>query len=331
MLPPAARDATRAQKKMLATDRNQSHSDSRLTLSPAPVVSIGVPVFNGERYLAKTLEVLLAQSFRDFEIVISDNASTDATPKICRDAALRDPRIRYHRQPANLGAAANYNHVFALARGRYFRWNAADDFVAPDALAHCVEFLRAHPEYVLAYPQTKIIDAQDRELEDYEDGLDLRDPSVTHRIDVVLQRTKECNAVFGLIDAERLRQTQLIGRFVGSDHILLFELALRGPFAELPGSWFYRRTHEAASSADKSAERQREFYDPRNEDAEFLKSCHERTRRHFREAFAAVRRTRLPFFTRLRCLWTVFRIGIASRRHMIEEFRRARLASGSAR
>ncbi|MBI5851710.1 MAG: glycosyltransferase [Planctomycetes bacterium] len=291
-------------------------------------MSIGVPVFNGERYLAHTLEVLLAQTFRDFEIIISDNASTDATPRICRDAMAKDPRVRYFRQESNVGAAMNYNRAFALARGRYFRWNAADDFVAPDALAKCVNFLRENQDFVLAYPRTKIIDDQDRALEEYDDGLDLRDASVARRIDVILQRTRECNAVFGLIDAERLRQTGLIGCFTGSDHILLFELALRGPFAELDGSWFYRRTHPAASSADKSLARQREFYDPKHEDRQFERSSIERTRRHFREAFRALGRVDLPFHWRMRCLWTVLRVAIASRRHLIAEFRRARSQRG---
>lgn len=313
---------------MLATSRTTTPTDSRTPATPAPVVSIGVPVFNGERYLAHTLEVLLAQTFRDFEIIISDNASTDATPRICRDAMAKDPRVRYFRQESNVGAAMNYNRAFALARGRYFRWNAADDFVAPDALAKCVNFLRENQDFVLAYPRTKIIDDQDRALEEYDDGLDLRDASVARRIDVILQRTRECNAVFGLIDAERLRQTGLIGCFTGSDHILLFELALRGPFAELDGSWFYRRTHPAASSADKSLARQREFYDPKHEDRQFERSSIERTRRHFREAFRALGRVDLPFHWRMRCLWTVLRVAIASRRHLIAEFRRARSQRG---
>ena len=96
-----------------------------------PRVSVGIPVFNGERFLAETIESILAQTFKDFEIVISDNASTDRTEEICRSYAARDPRIRYNRNDTNRGAAWNHNRVFELARGEYFKWQSHDDFCAP--------------------------------------------------------------------------------------------------------------------------------------------------------------------------------------------------------
>jgi glycosyltransferase involved in cell wall biosynthesis len=107
-----------------------------------PKVTIGVPVYNGEKYLAAALDTLLAQSFEDFELIISDNASTDCTEEIARAYAARDGRVRYERSGANRGCAWNHNRVFALARGRYFRWAAHDDLCAPTLLARTVELLR---------------------------------------------------------------------------------------------------------------------------------------------------------------------------------------------
>jgi glycosyltransferase involved in cell wall biosynthesis len=92
-----------------------------------PKVSIGVPVFNGENYLAQALESILAQDFADFEVIISDNCSTDKTPEICTSFAKRDSRVKYFRNDSNIGASPNYNRTFELSRGEYFKWCAHDD------------------------------------------------------------------------------------------------------------------------------------------------------------------------------------------------------------
>ena len=111
--------------------------------SSTPKVSIGLPVYNGERYLREALDSILGQTFRDFELIICDNASTDETAAICADYAARDPRIRYHRQTHNIGATANFNHTFELARGAYFKWAAHDDVLAPTWLEKCVASARS--------------------------------------------------------------------------------------------------------------------------------------------------------------------------------------------
>lgn len=114
----------------------------------SPSVSIGLPVYNGERSISKAIGALLGQSFGDFELIISDNASTDATEAICRALAAQDPRVRYIRQPYNLGATGNFRFVLDQARGRYYTWAAADDLRTPDFLSENVAFLEGHPEYV---------------------------------------------------------------------------------------------------------------------------------------------------------------------------------------
>jgi glycosyltransferase involved in cell wall biosynthesis len=130
-----------------------------------PRVTIGVPVFNGESFLAETLDSLLNQTFSDFEVVISDNASTDRTEEICRAYTARDPRVRYCREVVNRGAAWNHNRVFELARGEYFKWNSADDLCAPEFLARCVAALDRDSAAVTAVSETVEIDERGKRLQ----------------------------------------------------------------------------------------------------------------------------------------------------------------------
>lgn len=116
--------------------------------NPVPTVAIGLPVYNGEKTLKAALDSLLAQSFMDTEIIISDNASTDSTATICKDYAARDQRIRYIRQNSNLGAAANFKFVLDEARSPYFMWAACDDIRSPDFVETNVKFLEANSDYV---------------------------------------------------------------------------------------------------------------------------------------------------------------------------------------
>ncbi len=117
-----------------------------------PRVSIGLPVYNGEKYLERALDCLLKQDYADFELIVSDNASTDATESICREYAAKDSRIRYYRNPANIGASPNYNRVFSLARGEFFKWASHDDECDPSLLRRCLEaFDRAGGAAVLVF------------------------------------------------------------------------------------------------------------------------------------------------------------------------------------
>ena len=115
-------------------------------------VTIGLPVFNGIDYISQAIESILSQTFADFELYISDNASDDGTAEICRDFARRDRRIRYLHQPHNVGAAENYNLLFALGTGPYFKWAAHDDILHPRFLDVAVGILECHPHVVVASP-----------------------------------------------------------------------------------------------------------------------------------------------------------------------------------
>src|SRR5258705_13293096 len=136
-----------------------------------PSVSVGLPVYNGERYLPEALDATLGQSYEDFELIICDNASTDQTGSICLEYAARDSRIRYFRNETNVGPNPNFNRTLQLARAPLFRWAAHDDVVAPDYLGACVGLLQATPDAVVCQSHVKIIDLNGRELGTYDGGL----------------------------------------------------------------------------------------------------------------------------------------------------------------
>jgi glycosyltransferase involved in cell wall biosynthesis len=210
-------------------------------------VSVGLPVFNGERFLEETLDALLAQTYPDFELVVADNGSTDRTEEICRAYAARDERIRYHRSPENRGASWNFNRAFTLGSGEYFKWSAYDDLCAPTFLERCVPALDASPLAVLVYPKTRLIDERGEVVADHEDRLDLRQPAPYLRLGRLVSRLGYANPLYGVIRSSMLRSTRLHGAYASADYVLLAELALLGEFVELPERLFYRRIHPQMS------------------------------------------------------------------------------------
>src|SRR5260370_2197817 len=122
------------------------------------LVSIGLFVYKGERCVEEWLHSIVSQTFADFELIISDNASTDQTGEIAQAYAKRDDRIRYYRNEKNMGAGWNARRVYELATGKYFKWAAADDLLEPDLMRRCVEILESDPDCVVAYARTKQID-----------------------------------------------------------------------------------------------------------------------------------------------------------------------------
>lgn len=222
-----------------------------------PKVSIGLPVYNGENYVARALESILSQTFSDFEVIISDNASTDRTEEICRKFAARDPRIRYDRSPKNVGAAPNFNRTFQLSRGVYFRWAAHDDMAHPDLLKKCVEVLDSDPSVVLCHSKVRVIDEEGQHVEDQHYGLKTGSEDPRKRFFSILFIRNRCFEVFGLIRASVLRTTGVMGAFPVGDRVLLSELAFRGRFHEIPEHLFYRRDHANASTRVLSSQRER--------------------------------------------------------------------------
>jgi glycosyltransferase involved in cell wall biosynthesis len=229
------------------------------------MVSIGLPVYNGERYLETALESILAQTYGDFELIVSDNASQDRTGEICLDYGSRDARIRYSRTEFNLGAAANYNRVFAASRGRYFKWAAHDDVYAPEFLSRCLETLESNPLAVLCYSPAIFIDEGGAEIGRETPTGDYSDPSRSRRFRswVMEKRRGWCHPITGVIRSDILRRTRLIGAFVSSDVTLVGELALWGEVHRTEEYLFYRRDHPGRSTAgNRTLEQKVEWFDP---------------------------------------------------------------------
>ena len=245
-------------------------------MTKQPRVSIGIPVYNGENYLAEALDSLLRQSFGDFELLISDNASTDRTQEICRAYAARDARVRYVRQDRNIGAGPNHNRVLELSQAPYFKWAAHDDLYAPAYLAECVAALDRDPAVVLAHADGPLIDAQgkpltfdifrqcyfDRNGKRYvREPVDIAQSDLpSERFDDVLHRIVWCTAMYGLIRRDATNRVTLMRSYYGSDKVFLAEMALLGKFYHAKKPLFMKRCH-SAMSAQMTAEERLAFMD----------------------------------------------------------------------
>ncbi len=212
-----------------------------------PTVSIGLAVYNGEKYLEQAIESILAQTFTDFELILSDNASTDRTEEICRKYAAQDSRIRYHRNEKNIGGANNENQTFQLSRAPYFRLAADDDYLAPEWLAKAVEVLVQQPDVVLAYSRAYRVDAEGHQIGTLNRLLGISDkPSARFRNLYTWEHN--CEPTYGLVRAEVMRKTDLQRNYTDSDRTFLCELSLYGKFYQIPEFLFSKRYHAGMST-----------------------------------------------------------------------------------
>jgi glycosyltransferase involved in cell wall biosynthesis len=211
-------------------------------MTAAPRLSIGLPVYNGEKYLAEALDALLGQSYEDFELIISDNASTDGTGDICRRFGSQDSRIRYIRQPRNIGLAGNHNFVFGQASGELFKWASYDDLYARDLLQRCVDALDENPHVVLAHSWTALVDDAGAVTKLLEYPLVTNSLQAPERFNSMLLANGG-DDVYGVVRADTLRRTALHGSYHHADRVITTEFALQGPFYQVPDWLYFRRDH----------------------------------------------------------------------------------------
>jgi glycosyltransferase involved in cell wall biosynthesis len=216
-------------------------------MNSIPLVSVGLFVYNGERFLAETIGSILNQTLTDFELIISDNASTDRTGEIAEAYSKRDDRIRYYRSEKNMGAGRNIRRVYELATGRYFKWSAVDDVLEPEFLRRCVEILERHHDCVVAYAETKEVDENGDFIKNYVTPAkaDSNDPIARFR-DMILM-DHNCYQIFGVMRMSALRQLPPKGIYVNADRVLLARLSLLGRFCEVPEPLFISRHHKGQS------------------------------------------------------------------------------------
>lgn len=228
-----------------------------------PLVSIGVPVFNAERFLPSALDSLLNQTLSDFELIISDNASTDSTQTICEDYARRDRRVRYIRQKTNIGAPRNWNVLVHEARGIFFKWASANDYCAPAMLEKCVNAMQADPGLVLCYGRTKLVDENEQAIEVYGRDIAFDEDRPSERFARVCAHLSLNNIQCGVFQLDVLRRTRLDRLYPTGDMVLMAELALYGRFHMIPDELLFRRQSRKTFTAMLTPLERQHVYDPK--------------------------------------------------------------------
>jgi len=227
-----------------------------------PLVSVGIPVFNGELFLREAIDSILAQSHSNLELIISDNASTDRTSAIGEEYAMRDPRVRYLRQPRNIGAPRNWNVVATHARGKYMKWASANDYCDTAMLAACIDVLESDPRVVLCYGATRLVDELTGAVQPFDGDFSITEEQPSGRLSGLLARMRLNNAMSGLIRMEVLRKTGLDRPYPGGDLVLMAELAMAGKFVLLPHPFLYRRIGGRTFSGLLADKELKQFFDP---------------------------------------------------------------------
>lgn len=224
-------------------------------MDSCPLVSIGMPVYNGARFIRESFESLLSEDYEHFELIVCDNASTDGTEAICREYAGRDNRIDYRRSAQNVGAVANFQKAADLACGKYFMWASDHDLWHRSYVSKLLAVLEAEPDVSLAYARTELIDEEGAALELMEDRVDTRGMSPYARYTYLIRHLSRCNMFYGLIRLDALRRTRPLSDAWSPDRLTLVELNFEGPIAQIPETLFHRRRNRPPETEPERRER----------------------------------------------------------------------------
>jgi glycosyltransferase involved in cell wall biosynthesis len=277
-----------------------------------PCLSIGLPVFNGEDYVEQAIVSILSQTYTDFEFVISDNASTDRTEEICRSYAAKDQRIKYFRNPKNIGATQNWYRVLDLASGEYFASVAHDDLYAPDYMEKCISVLDQDPSIIVCYSKTRIIDEQgsplevDRIIKMLSAKIDTVSASPSTRLYNVLAVDYLCIQLYGVMRTRAIRDTKVFVGYYSCDRNTLAELALLGKLYEIPEYLFFHRIYpEALGAAVYSGRTLQELFllDPGTDWSERFSAL-----KVYRNYFSSVAQASIPVGEKLKSYIHISRI-----------------------
>lgn len=262
------------------------------------LVSIGMPVYNGEAYLAEAIKSNLEQTHENLELIIADNASTDNTESICREYQARDNRIRYTRNAVNIGAAGNYNRLFELSNGNFFRWANADDVADPTLVEKLLPTLQQRDDVAIAFGRTQLIDANGKPLEEVEDDNEIDDDRPSSRYQRFYLRLGLTNIIYGLMRSSAMANTTLMGdgKLPAGDISFLASMILQGKFVGSPETLFYRRIHDAAFSSNPDPVAEAQFWQASG------KAARLQNWRAFLADFRMIIRASLPFSERSRTM-----------------------------
>lgn len=285
-----------------------------------PLVSIGLPVYNGENFVAEAIQCVLNQTFCNWELVICDNCSTDRTVVICRQFANQDSRIRVYENARNMGVSFNYNEVFRLSSGRYFKWIAHDDLFSPRFIENCIQEFEKDERVVLTCPKISYVDADGRLLRRQTSELSVLGTTAEARakrlMELAAQNMDFIWLAYGLIRRDVLLQSGALGLYAGDDQVLLFKIALRGCIKQTEEEMLFRREHAEASTVKRgSTVRERARFACADDNRRLvLPWC-----RMLKEHLISVLHSPISFWSRLRCTTAVLRRFLAAWKFFVEE------------
>lgn len=231
-------------------------ADSTQALKEYPLVSIGMPTYNGARRIGKAFESILKQGYPNIEVVVSDNCSTDDTREVCEKVSLENPFIRYLRHPKNVGILSNFETVLKEAKGKYFMWLSDDDTVEPGAIAKCVEFLEENPDYQIATGKVRYWrNGKVSHLEE----LNLEDDNATRRVKKYYGWVRWGAMVHGLMRTSVAQRID-IRRVYGSDWHYVANLVYLGKIRTLDIIGYNKSLGGSSSNHVKNAKSLNESY-----------------------------------------------------------------------
>lgn len=247
-----------------------------MVVNNQPLVSIGIPVYNGENYITEALDSLINQTYENLEIIISDNASTDKTQEICEFYQKNEKRIKYVRLDENQGAAFNFNNTFNLSKGKYFKWASHDDFLDTLYIEKCVDYLENNPDTHLCHSRKNIVNKAGITIQKLDfPGLEIRKDNAYDRFSNFLKAFRyfqdDADVVFGLFRSSELAKTQKIANYNSSDFTLTAEIVLLGKLHIIPEYLFYRRFHEKMSTvAHQSKASRAKWFDAKRKNTSLI-------------------------------------------------------------
>jgi glycosyltransferase involved in cell wall biosynthesis len=286
-----------------------------------PLVSIGLPVYNGEKFVAEAIQCVLDQSYSNWELIISDNCSTDSTMDICRRFAQQDSRIHVYQNARNMGVSYNYNEAFRRSRGPYFKWMAHDDLFAPEFIEKCVVELERDKSLVLVFSKMSYIDADRHFLRHQASSLSVLGETADARAKQLMVLARQGMdfiwLAYGVIRHEIIEQCGAMGLHAADDQVLLFKIALRGRMKQMENELFYRREHTGASTCKRgeATVRQRAKFAYADDNRRLVLPWCRLVKEHIISVFDMP----LSFSGKLRCVTAVARRFLAAWRFFVEE------------
>jgi glycosyltransferase involved in cell wall biosynthesis len=223
-------------------------------MNKKPLVSIGIPLYNDEDYVEESLKSLLNQTYKKFEIIISDDNSTDNSPDICKKYTKKDNRIKYFKNNKNLGEIDNFNQVIRLAKGKYFMWATGHDKWNKGYISKCIQKLEENPKASVCFSYRKYIDKDGDEIKLDKKKLNtLNNPKFIRFIKSIWIL---CDHVFyGVIKTDKLKKTRGYLYVLGPDHVLRTEMAFQGEFAQIEEELLYMRIHREENQEEAELRR----------------------------------------------------------------------------